>query len=132
MEEKTSRSNIFEFESIDVEMEENAREVEQDLRQTIDLLQNQIHDVNLHIFVFISEKNKRFVGFFFTSERTTNRTTSIFDWRSRTNDFKVSRNVEKSSGRFSFLRNEIRRRNLCFLSRKTNKIKNKVKNIWNN
>ena len=51
-------------------MEENAKEVEQDLRQNIDLLQNQIREVRL---VQISPpSNRRFL-----LARTTNGTTAI-------------------------------------------------------
>ena len=52
------------FYSFEIEMEENAKEVERDLRENIDLIQNQLREVCFFSFCFIRE--------FFLLERTTN------------------------------------------------------------
>ena len=51
-------------------MEENAKEVERDLRENIDLIQNQLREVCFSSFCFVRK--------FFILERTTNGTTTIY------------------------------------------------------
>jgi hypothetical protein len=66
-----------------IEMEEHWRELEHDLREKIDLLENQLREVGI-------PKQQKTISQFSFLERTTKRTTSIYHRRSRTNNIKIS------------------------------------------